>query len=76
MYDVIAAPPSSAGAVHDTDADALPAKAVTPTGAEGATACGETFGGPISPNSSLLESVTEETEGPQHETAISVVSAQ
>ena len=41
-YDVIAAPPSSDGAVHETEAEALPGTAVTAVGADGATACGVT----------------------------------
>jgi len=37
---VIAAPPSDAGAVHDTDACPSPAVAVTPVGAPGAVTVG------------------------------------
>jgi len=36
VYPVIAEPPSEAGAVHDTTADAFPATANTPVGAPGA----------------------------------------
>ena len=35
-YPVIVAPPSVAGAVHETSAEAFPATAVTPVGLEGA----------------------------------------
>jgi hypothetical protein len=38
VYEVIADPPSDAGAVHDTVAWELPAVAVTPVGAPGAVA--------------------------------------
>src|SRR5581483_256046 len=41
-YDVIDAPPSLLGAVHETVADALPAVAVTPVGAPGTSAPGVT----------------------------------
>ena len=36
VYEVIALPPSLAGAVHETSAEALPAEAVTAVGAPGA----------------------------------------
>ena len=38
VYPVIALPPSDTGAVHDTDACALPATAVTPVGEPGGPA--------------------------------------
>ena len=47
---MIAAPPLSAGAVHETDADALPATAVTLVGAAGVTACGVTSAKGIRPD--------------------------
>jgi len=37
-YDVTGAPPSSAGADHDTVAEAFPATAATAVGSEGVTA--------------------------------------
>ena len=40
VYAVIAEPPSEAGAVHDTVADALPATAETPVGTSGSAAVG------------------------------------
>ena len=44
VYVVMALPPFDAGAVHETEADALPACAVTPAGAPGAvTAAAESF---------------------------------
>ena len=43
MYDVIAAPPSSAGAVHDTVAEWLPGEAETPVAGAGALGPGVTL---------------------------------
>ena len=42
VYVVMAAPPSLAGAVHETTAEALPAVADTPVGAPGTPASGVT----------------------------------
>jgi hypothetical protein len=41
-YDVTGDPPSLTGAVHDTDAEASPATALTPVGAAGTSATGVT----------------------------------
>ena len=42
VYPVIDAPPSLAGAAHDTDADPFPAVATTPDGAPGTPAAAVT----------------------------------
>ena len=40
LYEVMALPPFDAGAVHETEAEALPAVAVTPVGVPGTVAGG------------------------------------
>ena len=56
---MIELPPSLDGAVHDTEAEALPAVAVTPVGAPGTPASGVTeFDVPAAPVPLALVAVT------------------